>query len=68
MMGELANNDQAYGEYDPSRESHYNGGAIEGITQLLDYIKNLGVVSDASKILDAVTLRLNQRQIEKQHE
>lgn len=39
------NNDQGFGEYDPGRESHYNGGDIAGITQKLEYIQGLGATS-----------------------
>lgn len=43
--GDPGNNDQGYGEFDPAKESHYNGGDIPGIIQKLDYIKNLGATS-----------------------
>ncbi len=39
------NNDMGVGVYDPSKESHYNGGDIKGITAQLDYIQNLGATS-----------------------
>ena len=40
-----ANNDQGYNEYNPNRESHYNGGDIPGITAKLDYMQRLGATS-----------------------
>jgi glycosidase len=40
--GEPSNNDQKAGEYAPSKESHYNGGDLKGITDKLDYIRGLG--------------------------
>lgn len=43
--GDPSNNDQGRGVYDPSKESHYNGGDIPGITQRLDYIQELGATS-----------------------
>ncbi|MBE1301954.1 MAG: alpha-amylase [Alteromonadaceae bacterium] len=39
------NNDMGKGEYNPTLESHYNGGDIPGITAQLDYIQNLGATS-----------------------
>ena len=43
--GDPSNNDMGRGEYDPSKESHYNGGDIVGITQKLDYIQQLGATA-----------------------
>ena len=43
--GNPANNDQGMGEYDPSTESHFNGGDIPGITEKLDYIQQLGATA-----------------------
>ncbi|AJG40876.1 MULTISPECIES: alpha-amylase family glycosyl hydrolase [Thermotoga] len=41
--GDPMNNDQGYGEYDPSNPSKYSGGDLKGIIEKLDYIKGLGV-------------------------
>ena len=43
--GDPTNNDQGAGEYDPTRESHYSGGDIQGIIDHLDYIQNLGATA-----------------------
>lgn len=43
--GDAGNNDQGFNEYDPTKESHYNGGDLLGITQKLDYIENLGATA-----------------------
>ena len=43
--GDPTNNDMGRGEYDPSKESHYNGGDIPGITQKIDYIQDLGATA-----------------------
>lgn len=43
--GDPSNNDQGAGEYDPSRESHYSGGDIQGVIDHLDYIQNLGATA-----------------------
>ena len=43
--GDSSNNDQGANEYDPSKESHYSGGDIQGIINHLDYIQNLGATS-----------------------
>lgn len=41
--GDPTNNDQGYGEYDPSDPAKYSGGDLKGIIEKLDYIKGLGV-------------------------
>lgn len=43
--GNPGNNDQGMGEYNPTKESHYSGGDIPGITEKLDYIQELGATS-----------------------
>ena len=43
--GDPRNNDQGQGEYDPSRNSHYSGGDLAGITRRLDYIQSLGATT-----------------------
>ncbi|MEM9490945.1 MAG: alpha-amylase family glycosyl hydrolase, partial [Myxococcota bacterium] len=43
--GDPSNNDQGADEYDPSRESHYSGGDLQGIIDQLDYIQDLGVTA-----------------------
>ncbi len=43
--GDPRNNDQGVGEYDPTRNSRYNGGDLVGITSKLDYIKGLGATA-----------------------
>ncbi|BDU51427.1 alpha-amylase family glycosyl hydrolase [Haliovirga abyssi] len=43
--GDPTNNDQGAGEYDPTKNSHYSGGDIKGVTDKLDYIKDLGVTA-----------------------
>lgn len=43
--GNSSNNDQNVGVYDPTKESHYSGGDLRGITNNLGYIKNLGATS-----------------------
>jgi glycosidase len=41
--GDPTNNDQGYGEYDPSDPAKYSGGDLKGIIDKLDYIRGLGV-------------------------
>ena len=43
--GDPSNNDQGANEYDPTKNSHYSGGDIPGITEKIGYIKELGVTS-----------------------
>ncbi|MGH1366414.1 MAG: alpha-amylase family glycosyl hydrolase [Calditrichia bacterium] len=43
--GDSSNNDQGMGEYDPADERKFSGGDLKGITQKLDYIKELGATS-----------------------
>ena len=43
--GNPDNNDQGYGEYNPSLESHFSGGDIQGLRDQLDYLKDLGVTA-----------------------
>ena len=40
--GNPQNNDQGVGEYNPHNKLFYSGGDLKGVTQQLDYIKNLG--------------------------
>jgi glycosidase len=43
MDGDSTNNDQGVGEYKKGDTRFWNGGDFKGITQKLDYIKELGV-------------------------
>ena len=43
--GDPSNNDQGAGEYDPSKESHYSGGDIQGVIDQLDYIQGMGATA-----------------------
>lgn len=43
--GDPSNDDQGMGEWDPSRESHYHGGDLEGVLGALDGIEALGATS-----------------------
>ena len=43
--GDPSNNDQGYGEYDPSQPSHFSGGDIQGVIDRLDYLSALGVTA-----------------------
>ncbi len=43
--GNPDNNDQGAGVYDPTQESHYSGGDIQGVIDNLDYIQNLGATA-----------------------
>lgn len=43
--GDPSNNDQGVGEYDPTKESHYSGGDIQGVIDKLDYLKGMGITS-----------------------
>ncbi|MGS2719253.1 alpha-amylase family glycosyl hydrolase [Paraglaciecola aestuariivivens] len=43
--GDPSNNDQGAGEYNPSKESHYSGGDLQGVIEQLDYIQNLGATA-----------------------
>lgn len=43
--GDPSNNDQGVGLYDPSKESHYSGGDLKGITNNVSYIKDLGATA-----------------------
>jgi len=40
--GDPTNNDQGAGEYDPADGARYSGGDLQGITDKLDYIRDLG--------------------------
>ncbi|MBL7111527.1 MAG: alpha-amylase [Bacteroidales bacterium] len=42
MDGDTTNNDQGAGEYKPGDGGYWNGGDFRGITQKIDYIKELG--------------------------
>ncbi len=43
--GDARNNDQGAGEYDPKRNTRYNGGDLKGLTGKLDYIQGLGATA-----------------------
>jgi len=43
--GDPSRNDQGYNLYDPSKESHYSGGDLQGIIDKLDYIQNIGATT-----------------------
>ena len=43
--GNPKNNDQGVGVYQPGAASKYNGGDIQGITEQLDYLQNLGITA-----------------------
>jgi len=43
--GDSSNNDQGAKEYDPTKNSHYSGGDIAGITEKIGYIKKLGATT-----------------------
>ena len=43
--GDLANDDQKGGEYDPSNYDKYSGGDLQGIIDKLDYIQGLGATA-----------------------
>ncbi|NNJ73426.1 MAG: alpha-amylase, partial [Enterobacterales bacterium] len=43
--GDVTNNDLGHGEYNPSLESHYSGGDIQGVIDQLDYIQNMGMTA-----------------------
>ncbi|MBN1945169.1 MAG: hypothetical protein JW797_05800 [Bradymonadales bacterium] len=43
--GDPENNDQGADEYDPTANSHYSGGDLQGIIDRLDYIQGLGVTA-----------------------
>ncbi len=43
--GDPTNNDQGAGEYDPSDDSRFQGGDLQGIIDELDYIEGLGATS-----------------------
>ena len=43
--GDPTNNDQGYGEYDPSQPSHFSGGELQGVIDRLDYLRRLGMTA-----------------------
>ena len=43
--GNPANNELGEGEYDPTKNTHFNGGDLVGIQQQLDYIEELGATA-----------------------
>ncbi len=43
--GDPSNDDQGRGEFNPSLESKYNGGDLQGIIDQLDYIQGLGATA-----------------------
>jgi len=45
MDGDPSNNDQGADEFDPADPRKYSGGDLRGITQRLDYLRELGVTA-----------------------
>jgi glycosidase len=43
--GEPGNDDQGAGEFDPALAAKYSGGDLQGISERLDYIQNLGATA-----------------------
>ncbi|WP_268407086.1 alpha-amylase family glycosyl hydrolase [Alteromonas sp. a30] len=43
--GDVSNNDLGLGEFNPTKESHYNGGDLQGVIDKLDYIQRLGATA-----------------------
>ncbi len=43
--GDPSNNDQGFGEYDPTDSRKYNGGDLQGIIDQIDYIRDLGATA-----------------------
>lgn len=43
--GDPSNNDQGAGEYDPADGARYSGGDLQGITDKVDYIRDLGATA-----------------------
>ena len=43
--GDSSNNDQGFGEYDPNRSGHFNGGDMQGLIRRIGYLKSLGVTA-----------------------
>lgn len=43
--GDPSRNDQGSGEYAPEKPSHYSGGDIQGVTDKVEYIKELGATA-----------------------
>ncbi len=43
--GDPSNNDQGFGEYDPTLPSHFSGGDLTGLIERLDYLQDLGVTA-----------------------
>jgi glycosidase len=43
--GDPSNDDQGAGEFNPSLAAKYSGGDLKGISEQLDYIKNLGATA-----------------------
>src|SRR5688572_2144859 len=43
--GDPSNNDQGAGEFDPTVNSHYSGGDLQGVIDRLDYIQGLGATA-----------------------
>ena len=43
--GDPSNNDQGFGEYDPTLPSHFSGGDLKGLVDRLDYLQHLGVTA-----------------------
>ena len=43
--GDLTNNDQGHGEYDPGQPSHFSGGDFQGVIDRLDYLRARGITA-----------------------
>jgi hypothetical protein len=43
--GDPSRNDQGYNLHDPTKESHYSGGDLQGVIDKLDYIQNIGATT-----------------------
>lgn len=43
--GDVTNNSQGLGEYNPNHLDYYSGGDLKGVIDKIDYIKNLGMTS-----------------------
>jgi len=43
--GDVSNNSMGFGEYNPNDLDYYSGGDLKGVTDKIDYIKNLGMTA-----------------------
>lgn len=43
--GDTSNNDQGFGEYDPTQRGRFSGGDLKGVQKRLDYIQGLGATA-----------------------